>query len=124
MKNWFELITKLLKSFGYAWHGIVLATREQLNIKLHFLAITVVICAGLYFRVTVWEWCWLVLCFGMVLSSELFNTAIENLVDLVSPEHHPLAGKVKDVAAGAVVVTAGISVIIALLIFKKYIPGI
>ena len=83
-----------------------------------------VICAGFYFRITTSEWCWLVLCFGMVLSAELFNTAIENLVDMVSPEYHPLAGKVKDVAAGAVVVTAGTSVIIALLIFKKYILGL
>jgi diacylglycerol kinase len=121
MKKGATLTMKLLKSFGYAWRGIVVATREQLNIKLHYLAIAVVIFAGLYLGVTTSEWCWLVLCFGMVLSAELFNTAIENLVDLVSPEHHPLAGKVKDIAAGAVIVTAGMSVIIALLIFKKYI---
>lgn len=114
---------KLIRSFGYAIQGIIVATREQLNIKIHLLAVVVVSCAGLYFHITPSEWCWIILCFGMVLSAELFNSAVENLVDLVSPGHHHLAGKVKDIAAGAVLVTAAATALIALIIFKKYIPG-
>ena len=115
---------KLIKSFGYAYKGIIIATREQLNIKIHLLAIAVVTAGGLYYHITTPEWCWVVLCFGMVLCAELFNSAVENLVDFVSPGHHHIAGKVKDIAAGAVLVTALATVIIAILIFKKYIIGI
>ena len=115
---------KLIRSFGYAIQGIIAATREQLNVKIHLLAIAVVTAAGYYYHLTAPEWCWVVLCFGMVLSAELLNSAIENLVDLVSPGHHRLAGKVKDMAAGAVLVTAICAGVIAILIFKKYITGI
>ena len=114
---------KLLKSFGYALKGIYVATREQLNIKIHFLAVMVVTLAGFFFRINTHEWCLVVICFGMVLTAELFNSAIENLVDLVSPGHHELAGKVKDIAAGAVLVSASATAIISLLIFLKYISA-
>jgi len=112
---------KLIKSFGYALQGIYVATREQLNIKIHFLAVAVVTIAGLFFHITPYEWCLIVICFGIVLTAELFNSAIENLVDLVSPDHHPLAGKVKDMAAGAVLVSAIAAVIVSMFVFLKYI---
>ena len=57
---------------------------------------------------------------AMVLSAEIFNSAIENLVNFVSPEYHPLAGKIKDLAAGAVLVIAMVSVVVGLLIFIPY----
>ena len=112
---------KLIKSFGYALKGIYAATREQLNIKIHFLAVVVVTAAGLFFHITAHEWCLVVICYGMVLTAELFNSAIENLVDLVSPGHHPLAGKVKDIAAGAVLVSAAATAVVSLFVFLKYI---
>jgi diacylglycerol kinase (ATP) len=112
---------KLIKSFGYAYQGIITAAREQLNIKIHLLAIIVVVAAGCYYGITPSEWGLIVLCFGMVLSAELFNSALENLVDLVSPGHHHIAGKVKDMAAGAVLVTAMAAITIAIIVFKKYI---
>ena len=112
---------KLIKSFGYALQGIYVATLEQLNNKIHFLAVAVVTIAGIYFHITAYEWCLIVICFGIVLTAELFNSAIENLVDLVSPDHHHLAGKVKDMAAGAVLVSAIATIIVSLFIFVKYI---
>ena len=112
---------KLIKSFGYALQGIYVATREQLNIRIHFLAVAVVTMAGLFFHIMPYEWCLIVICFGMVLTAELINSAIENLVDLVSPDHHHLAGKVKDIAAGAVLVSAIATVIVSLFVFLKYI---
>ena len=112
---------KLIKSFGYALKGIYIATREQLNIKIHFLAVMIVTGAGFYFHVTAYEWCLIVICYGMVLTAELLNSAIENIVDLVSPGHHPLAGKAKDIAAGAVLVSAICTAIVSLFIFLKYI---
>ena len=112
---------KLIKSFGYALQGIYVATVEQLNIKIHFLAVVVVTIAGLFFHITADEWCLVVICYGIVLTAELINSAIENLVDLVSPDHHHLAGKVKDIAAGAVLISAIATAIVSLFIFAKYI---
>jgi diacylglycerol kinase (ATP) len=115
---------KLIRSFGYALQGIYVATREQLNIKIHFLAVILVTGAGLFFHVTAYEWCLIVICFGMVLTAELMNSAIENLVDLVSPGHHHLAGKVKDIAAGAVLVSAAATAVVSLFIFVKYLRAL
>ena len=63
------------------------------------------------------EWCWITLAIGLVLLAEMFNTAIEYLTDLASPEIHPLAKKTKDVASGAVLIAALVAVVIGLLIF-------
>jgi diacylglycerol kinase len=112
---------RLIKSFGYALKGIYVATYEQLNIKIHFLAVIVVTCAGFFFHITAYEWCLVVICYGIVLTAELFNSAIEHLVDLVSPDYHPLAGKVKDIAAGAVLTSAVTTAIVSMFIFLKYI---
>jgi diacylglycerol kinase (ATP) len=75
----------------------------------------------LYYHITTTEWCIVLLCFGLVLSAEAFNTAIERLVNLVSPDFHPIAGDVKDVAAGAVLICAIASAIIGCIIFIPYI---
>lgn len=112
---------KFLRSLGYACQGIATAIKEQLNLKIHLLAVVLVTLAGFYFHITTIEWCLVLLCFGMVIAAELLNTAIEYLVDLVSPQQHPIAGKVKDIAAGAVLVTAIAVAIVAGFIFIKYI---
>lgn len=88
-----------------------------MNFQIHLVATILVGIAGWYFQLSGNEWLWIVLAIGLVLVAELLNTAIELLVDLVSPEFNVKAGKVKDVAAGAVIVAAFISVIIAAIIF-------
>ena len=110
-------MNKRIKSFGFAFKGIKTVFTSEANMKIHvFIAILVLIC-GVIFNLSVTEWVLCLGCFGLVISMEMINTALENLVDLVSPEHHPLAGKVKDMAAGAVLVAAIISSIIGLIIF-------
>ena len=108
---------RLIKSFGYAFSGIAYTTRTQLNFQIHLVAILVVALAGWYFKLTTSEWLWVILAIGLVLVAELVNTAIEILVDLVSPGFNEKAGKVKDVAAGAVVIAAIIAILIGALIF-------
>ena len=112
---------KLLSSFKYAFNGIVIAFKEQLNIKIHVASLLFVICAGLYFGITLIEWILLAITIALVIGFELINSAIENLVDLISPQQHPLAGKIKDIAAGAVLVIAIASLVIGALIFYKYV---
>ena len=108
-------------SFFFASKGIYTAFREQLNLTIHVLAATLVVAAGVYFNITLVEWLTVLFAVTFVLATELFNTAIEYLVDLVSPDYHPLAGKVKDVAAGAVLVAAISASIVGVVIFGKYI---
>lgn len=112
---------KFFRGFGYAFKGLWVATSEQLNMKVHLLAAVAVVAVGFYFKVTLTEWCILTLCIGAVIALEIINTALEYLVDLVSPQQHPLAGKIKDVSAGAVLVMAITAAVIAVLIFGNYI---
>jgi diacylglycerol kinase (ATP) len=84
------------------------------------IAAMAVIIAGIVLGITRTEWIMVVMCIGTVIAAELFNTAIEKLVDLVSPERHPVAGRVKDIAAGAVLICAVAAAIIGLIIFIPY----
>lgn len=110
-------IKERLKSFVYAGKGIYTLLKNEHNAWIHCVAIILVTLAGFYFNITKGEWIAVVLCFGLVLAAEAFNTAIEKLVDLVSPEWNPLAGKVKDLAAGAVLICAIVAAIVGAIIF-------
>lgn len=113
-------LKKRIKSFGYAFKGIGSLLKKEHNAWIHCSAIVLVTIAGFYFGITPTEWCIVVLCFGIVLAAEGFNTAIERLVDLVSPDFHPIAGDVKDVAAGAVLICAIAAAIVGIIVFLPY----
>ena len=113
-------LRKRFHSFVYAFQGLASFLKKEHNAWIHCMAIVVVCCAGFYFQINTTEWCIVLLCFGLVLSAEAFNTAIERLVDLVSPDYHPIAGNVKDVAAGAVLICAIIAAIVGIIIFIPY----
>jgi len=108
---------RLIKSFGYALSGIAYTVKTQLNFRIHLTAVLLVGVSGWYFQLSGHEWLWIILAIGLVLVAELLNTAIELLVDLVSPGFNEKAGRVKDVAAGAVIVAAFIAVLIGAIIF-------
>lgn len=111
---------KQLRSFGYAWKGIRNCVGKEQNLSFHLIATVVVAISGFVLGITRTEWMIIILCIGVVIAAELFNTAIERLVDLVSPGRHPIAGQVKDIAAGAVLVCAATTAIIGLIIFIPY----
>lgn len=110
----------LLKSFGYAMSGIIRVIKEERNIKIHICAAVIVFALASYFQFSRNDWLVLLLIITIVISLELVNSAVEAVVDLVSPDFHPLAKKAKDVAAGAVLVAAIVSVIIGFLLFFPY----
>lgn len=114
-------IKKRIKSFGYAFQGIGSFLRKEPNAWIHCMAVVVVTFFGGYCEISSTEWCIVVLCFGLVLMAEAFNTVIERLVDWVSPEFHPMAGLIKDVAAGAVLICAIAVAIVGSIIFIPYI---
>ena len=108
---------KLGRSFGYAFKGIAYAATTQLNFRVHLVATLLAVFLGLWLKITAGEWQWVMLCIALVLVVELLNTAIEILTDLVSPGYNAKAGHVKDVAAGAVIITALFALVTGLLIF-------
>jgi undecaprenol kinase/diacylglycerol kinase (ATP) len=110
-------ISQLVKSFGYAIKGIAAVARSEQNFKIHIVSVLVVSVTGSILHISATEWVVICLCFGSVTSAELLNSAIEKLVDLVSPEYNVKAGLIKDIAAGAVLVLAVMSAIIGGIIF-------
>ena len=106
----------LLTSFRCAFAGLWYLLRTQRNARIHLLITVMVVGLGLWLGLKPTEWAVIALTVGLVLAAEAFNTAAEAAVDLVTTEYHPLAKIVKDVAAGAVLVTAIIAVIVGLLI--------
>ena len=111
------MIKKFFKGFTYAFKGLRYAFSTQINFKVHTLSAVLVIILGCFLNITFQEWLWIILAISMVLVAELINTAFEVLVNLISPEHDSKAGIIKDLAAGAVLVTAFFAVIIGLIIF-------
>ncbi|MEO1433923.1 MAG: diacylglycerol kinase family protein [Bacteroidota bacterium] len=111
------MLKERLNSFKYAGKGIKTMFSSEPNARIHLVFTILVLIAGFFFQISLTEWAILVVCIGMVFGAEAFNTAIENLTDLASPELHPLAGKAKDTAAGAVLLCAIASAIAGSLIF-------
>jgi diacylglycerol kinase len=106
----------ILEAFRFAFSGLWYTLRTQRNMRVHLAIAGAVVILGLWLRLPADQWAMLALISGLVLVSEMTNTVIEKLVDLVCPEYHPLAKIVKDVMAGAVVLAAVVAVIVGLLI--------
>ncbi|WP_223648374.1 diacylglycerol kinase family protein [Hymenobacter psoromatis] len=100
------LLRRRVASFGHALRGVGSALRSEVHLQLHAVATAVVLGVGLYFQLRPTEWALVALAVAGVWAAELFNTAIETLTNLLSPGYHPLAGRAKDVAAGAVLLAA------------------
>lgn len=115
----FEAVERRLQSFVYAFRGIGQVLRTEANARIHAAATVAVVLAGLAFGIDRMEWLALTLAITLVWVSEVVNTAFEALCDLVSPEPHPKVALAKDVAAGAVLISAIGAVVIAGLVFGR-----
>lgn len=105
------------RSFLFAIQGFRTALRTERNIKVMLGGGVFALFMGIILRFQPLEWAIVILCCGVVVAAELLNTAIETVVDLVSPEYHPLAGRAKDIAAGAVWSLCFIVAIVGLIVF-------
>ena len=103
--------------FVHAFRGILATYRSERNFKIHLGCSILVVAMGIGFPLSGAEWRWVAACIALVFSLELLNTAIEAIIDLLSPTYHPLAKKAKDAAAGAVLIGAVFSLIVAASIF-------
>ncbi|AXB77167.1 diacylglycerol kinase family protein [Novosphingobium sp. P6W] len=103
-----------LKSFIFAGCGLRSLVQGEHNARLHLAASLIVVAAGLVLRVSAADWRWLVLAIAMVWLAEAFNTAIEDICDRINPEFDPAIGRIKDLAAGAVLVASIAAALIGL----------
>jgi diacylglycerol kinase len=116
MKRLVSYSRNRLSAFGYAFKGAYDLLANQAPSKIHMLAFIGMIAVCWLLGFPLWKWVAVLICSGMVLGAEALNTAVEYVVDLVSPEYHVLAGKAKDVAAAAVLFTSLFSGIVAILL--------
>lgn len=114
---------EFIKSFKYAFEGLILAIKPERNLKIHFVMMVLVIIFGFIFKISNIEWMICIILFGLVISCELINTAIEQVVDIVLPNKDDRAKRAKDISASAVLVSAISSAIIGLIIFIPKIFG-
>lgn len=108
-------------SFHHALRGIWTALKDQPNLKFHFLVAYLVILGGIFFDITQTQWLIIVFMIGLVISLELTNSAIEEVVDFFTQNLHPGAKRAKDIAAGSVLIASITAAIVGLVIFIPYI---
>jgi undecaprenol kinase len=108
---------KLIQSFAHAYCGLKVSLGEEQNLRIELIFCFVSIWLGIYFHLSSIEWIVLFITIALVIGSELFNTALEKVVDLASPEIHPLAKKAKDASAAAVFVFSIMAVLVGLCLF-------
>ena len=120
MSRRFEFAARM-KSVEHALHGIAYVLRSQHNAWIHAAATILVSAGGFFFQLTAIEWCCIVIAASSVWTAEALNTALELLADAAMQDLHPLVGHAKDVAAGAVLVTAVAAAIVGVIIFWPYI---
>lgn len=117
MRNGSFSWSKRVKSFSYAWNGLVVLLRDEHNARIHLVAAVVATVMGFVFDISSLEWVAIVGCIGLVIATEAMNSALEALCDRVSTERHELIGKAKDCGAAAVLVTAITALIVGLIVF-------
>lgn len=110
-------ILKRLESFKYAFNGLRILLEEEHNAWIHVTAAIVACGAGVFFGISHMEWCVIVVSIGLVFAFELMNSAVENLSDYVQPELDEVIEKIKDLSAAAVLISAFMAFVCALVIF-------
>lgn len=110
-------IRKMIRSFSYAFEGVVALFRYENNARFHLIAAFGVVLLGLVLGLERFEWALVAIVVGAVWAAEAFNTAIEKLCDLVSPDYHPQIKAAKDLAAAGVMITSVVAVVVGAIVF-------
>ena len=108
---------KFFKGFYFAFNGIKYSFKTQLNFRIHVFLAALALILSYVLQIAICEWIWIIATISLVLIVELINTAIETLVDLVSPEFNPKAGLIKDISAAAVLISAIFAFLVGCFIF-------
>jgi len=111
---------KFIAGFGFAFSGLWYALRTQRNARVHILLAALAVLLGILLHISAVEFALIFVAITGVFIAEMFNTVFELCVDLASPEYHPLAKIAKDVSAGAVLLSAMLSIVIALFVYGPH----
>ncbi len=112
----FSFLTRI-KSFRFAFHGLKALLKEEHNARIHFIVAIFVVAAGILIKLHPYEWIAVIFAIGFVITTEILNTAVENLCDFISPERNEKIKNIKDLAAAGVLISAISAIIIGLIIF-------
>lgn len=115
------MLVKKIRSMGYALKGLRIAFYEEHNFRFELVIAFFAIIAGWYFNLSLAEWLFVLVAIGIVLMAEVFNTALEELCDMLRQTHDPHVAKIKDLAAAGVLIAAWTALLIGLLIFLRHI---
>jgi diacylglycerol kinase len=115
------MLRKKISGFGYALKGLAIGIKEESSFQIQIALGVIAILFGLYFQISVIEWLFVFGMIGFVLTAELFNTALEELCDMLRSTHDPHVAKIKDLAAGAVLLASVTALIVGASIFLPYI---
>lgn len=110
-------VTDRARSFGFALSGLRHAFRNEHNMWIHAAAGVLAATLGLHFEISSMEWIAVLICIGLVLMAEIFNTALEHICNLVQPDHDPRVAVIKDLAAAAVLTISITSLIVGVIVF-------
>ena len=116
-----DIKKKRMPGFKFAIAGLFSAFKSEKNFRFHIILMILIVLAGFFLNISKTEWLFIIVSIAFVLMSELVNTSIELLVDFISPEYDIKAGKIKDIAAAAVLIAVISAVIVGLIIFVPYI---
>jgi len=116
-----KTVKKHVKSQSYAWNGLFLIIRSQLNFRVEMFATTVAVSAGIYFRITLIEWYGVIFSVVLVLIAEAMNSSIESACDAITTKRRAAIRYAKDVAAGAVLLAAAAALVVGYIVFAPYI---
>lgn len=108
--------TGLLSSFRHAIDGLRHVVLTERNARIHLVAALMVVLCGAWLRLGTLEWALVIVAIALVFAAEMLNTVVERVVDLITSEHHPIAGHAKDVAAGATLVTVIAALLLGLVV--------
>lgn len=115
---------RLAVSFGHAWRGVRYVVKHEKNARIHLVFAIVILLLGLILQLTAGDLAAILLAVIIVFFAEIMNTAFEKTLDIVEPNHHPQVKLIKDMAAGAVLVTAIAAVAIGIVIFTPYLVAL
>ena len=109
----------LRQAFGWAFSGVAYVIRTQRNMRIHLVVAVLAVALGLILHLNVLEWVAVLVCIALVWGTEMLNTAIEVLVDLVTPDYHEKAKAAKDIAAGVTLIFVILSVVVGLIVYTQ-----
>ncbi len=114
-------ISRLLKSFRYAFRGLIKVLREEQNLRVQSFVALIAVFIGVFYHLVLWEWCIILIMIMIVFLMEIVNSAVERVTDVLKPRINTYVKEIKDIMAAAVMLASFFAVIVGLIIFIPHV---